>query len=164
MKQSAKQSALPPSGFTIKSAGDLADEKRDALEVANPQLALWLKVKTALSQADGAEYFENGLKGTAVPQLQGRLLGSSPACRPRELIIGVPLPDSGDAPEPEITLKLTKPLGGKPEAGQDVRWQGVPSAFNQRPFMLTMDAEPGNIEGLKVVHCGAAPAGGAKVR
>src|ERR1700744_2998043 len=149
LKQSAKQSALPPSGFTIKSAGDLADEKRAALEVANPQLALWLKVKTALSQADGAEYFENGLKGTAVPQLQGRFLGSSPACRPRELIIGVPLPDLGDAPEPEITLKLTKPLGGKPEAGQDVRWQGVPSVFNQRPFMLTMDAEPGNIEGLK---------------
>jgi hypothetical protein len=164
LKQSAKQSPLPPTGFTIKSAADLADEKRAAFDAANPQLALWLKIKTALSQANGSEYFENGLKGTAVPQLQGRLLESRPACRPRELVIGVPLPDSADALEPEITLKLTRPLTGKPETGQDVRWQGVPSTFNQHPFMLTMDAEPGEIEGLRVAPCGAAPTGGAKTR
>jgi hypothetical protein len=162
LKQSAKLSPLPPTGFTIKSAADLAEEKRAALEAANPQLALWLRIKTALSQADGGEYFESGLKGAGVPQLQGRLLESRPACRPRELVVGVPLPDSSQALAPEITLKLTKPLSGKPETGQDVRWQGVPSAFNQHPFMLTMDAEPGNIEGLKVVPCGAAPVGRAR--
>ncbi len=162
LKQSAKQSPLPPPGFIIKSTADLAEQKRAALEASNPQLALWLKIKTALSQPDGSEYFESGLKGTAVPQLEGRLLDSRPACRPRELVIGVPVPDSGETPEPEITLKLRKPLTGKLEAGQELRWQGVPSAFSQHPFMLTMDAEPGDIEGIKVGPCGPAPAGRAR--
>jgi hypothetical protein len=74
----------------------------------------------------------------------------------------MPLLGSSEALEPEITLKLTKPLTGKLEAGQELRWQGVPSAFNQHPFMLTMDAEPGDIEGATVAPCGPAPTGRAR--
>jgi len=52
----------------------------------------------------------------------------------------------------EVTLKLDAALTGKPEAGTEVQFKGVPSAFSKEPFMLTMDAEKANVEGLKVTH------------
>ena len=56
------------------------------------------------------------------------------------------------------TLKLDAALNGKPETGTEVQFKGVPSAFVKEPFMLTMDAEKANIEGLKTTPCaGAAP-------
>jgi hypothetical protein len=44
-----------------------------------------------------------------------------------------------------------------------VQWEGVPSAFTPSPFLLTMDTEKAQIDGLKVTPCVAVPAhSGAK--
>ena len=117
-----------------------------------------MKIKGALADANGAEYFESQLKNSAVPQLRGTLVAAKPACRPKELLVAVPLPDAPQPLQAEITLKLDKPLGGKPEEGTEFHWQGVPTNFAQSPFMLTMEVETAKIELLKSAACAAATA------
>jgi hypothetical protein len=159
LKQQARRMPLPPAGFSIKSTAEIADEKRAAVEAANPQLALWVKIKAALSQPDGQQYFDNELKGAEVPQLAGKLVEARPACRPRELLVAVVAPESQQSAVAEIQLKLDKALAGKPEPGAPFRWEAVPSAFTSEPFLLTMEAESGKLDGLKTTPCVATSAG-----
>ncbi len=158
LKQQAKQSPLPPDGFTIKSATQIAQEKEAEFEKSNPQLALWMKIKGQLADTNGQEYFDQQLKNSAVPQLRGTLVEAKPECRPKELLVAVPLPDAQGTQRAEIALKLDAPLTGKPELNSDFRWQGVPSAFSKDPFLLTMDTEKAKIEGLTTNPCAPAPA------
>ncbi|HWF09141.1 MAG TPA: hypothetical protein VG297_11800 [Bryobacteraceae bacterium] len=153
LKQQVKQSALPPAGFQIETASQIAEAAQKKFENDNPQLALWLRIKAKLSDTNGEEYFQTQLKDAAVPQLKGMLIEAKPACRPKELLVAVPVPDAQQTPQPEITLKLDKPLSGKPEVHGDIYWEGVPSAFTRDPFMLTMDTETGKVQGLKTTPC-----------
>ena len=93
-----------------------------------------------------------------MPKLKGTLVEAKPACRPKELLVAVPLPDAQGAPRAEITLKLDKALTGKPQANTEFQWQGVPAAFTRDPFMLTMDTESAKLEGLKSAACATAAA------
>jgi hypothetical protein len=165
LKQQAKGSPLPPAGFTIETASAISAKKQAEFEQTNPQLAIWLKVKGALADTNGEAYFASSLKDTAVPKLKGTLVEGKPACRSKELLVAIPLPDQQGAPRAEITLKLDVPLSGKPEPGAQIQWEGVPSAFTKDPaFMLTMDTEKAKIEGLKATPCAGATqkkAGGA---
>jgi len=157
LKEQAKANPLPPANFTIENATAVSAKKQAQFESQYPQLAMWLKIKGALAGAEGAQYFEGQLKNAAVPKMRGTIVEGKPACRSKELIVAVPEPNQQNA-QPVITLKLDAALAGKPEAGE-IQWEGVPSAFNPDPFMLTMDTEKAKIEGLKTTPCaGAAPA------
>jgi len=90
------------------------------------------------------------------------VLEGKPACRSKELLVSVPEPEQQNA-QPVITLKLDAALTGKPESGE-IEWEGVPSAFNPDPFMLTMDTEKAKIENLKTTPCAAGPAARPPVR
>jgi tetratricopeptide (TPR) repeat protein len=158
LKDQVKQAPLWPAGFHIKTATELAEEAQRKFEESNPQLAMWMKIKAALSDTDGAQYFESSLKGAAVPKLKGTLIDAKPACKSNTLLIAVPLPDAQGAPVAEIALKLDPPLTGKPALDTEVQWEGVPSAFTQSPFLLTMDTEKTSIDGLKLTPCTVAPA------
>jgi tetratricopeptide (TPR) repeat protein len=164
LKEQVKASPLPPAGFKIKTATEIAEEKEAEFEKSNPQLAMWMKIKAALSDTGGEQYFESSLKGAGVPPLKGILVEAKPACRPKELLIAVPLPDAKTPYPAEISLKLVDaddkplPLTGKPELNAEVVWEGVPSAFTKEPFLLTMNAEKAKIQGLKVAPCTVAPA------
>ena len=151
LKEAVKASPLPPDGFKIKTATEIAEEKQAEFEKSNPQLALWMKIKGALADTNGEQYFDGQLKDSQVPQLRGTLVDAKPACRPKELIVAVPLP--GNTPTPEITLKLEAALTGKPELNQEFHWEGVPTAFTKDPFMLTMDTAKDKLEGLKTTPC-----------
>ena len=72
----------------------------------------------------------------------------------------MPVPDASEPLQPEITLKLDKPLAGSPGLNQEFHWEGVATAFTKSPFMLTMDAELAKIEGLAVAPCTVSPASG----
>jgi hypothetical protein len=157
LKQSALGSPLAPAGFKIKSQPEILEDKQAEFETRNPQLALWMKIKAALSGAAGEEYFTSSFKDSNVPQLKGVLVEAKPACRPKELLVSVPLPDS-PAGQPEIVLKLDKPLAGKPDIQSEFHWQGVPAAFTQNPFRLTMETEAAKVEGLQLAPCAVAPA------
>jgi hypothetical protein len=153
LKQTVRHSALPPEGFKIKSATEIAEEKRAEFEKSNPQLALWMKIKGALVDINGEQYFSEQLKDSQVPQLRGVLVSVDRSCHPAELTVAVPLPDSQQSPRPEIRLVLAKPLSGKPELNQEFHWEGVPTAFTKDPFLLTMETESAKIEGLKTAPC-----------
>jgi len=159
LKEMAAASALPPAGFKIASAADIAHDKELQFEKSNPQLALWMKIKAALSESNGEQYFESQLKDANVPQLKGALVSAKPACHPKELTVAI-----GQEEPAEITLKLDKPLTGKPQAHAEFQWQGVPTAFTSSPFMLTMETETAKIEGLKVAACTTARAPARKRR
>jgi hypothetical protein len=116
-----------------------------------------MKVKGALAASEGEAYFASSLKDAAVPQLRGVLLEAKPACRPKELLVIVPMPDAPRPTEAEILLKLDKPIAGKPAPGTEFQWQGVPTAFTAQPFLLTMDTESAKLDGIKGAPCGVAP-------
>jgi hypothetical protein len=165
LKEQAKAAALPPAGFTIESAAAVAIRKQNEFAQSNPMLAMWMGIKGQLADANGEQYFESQLKDAKVPKLRGVVVEGKPACRSREILVSVPLPDTQGQATAEISLKLVdadrKPLAlpSKPVPGTEIQWEGVPSAFSKDPFMLTMDTEKGNIEGLKTEPCGpVAPA------
>ena len=154
LKQQAAASPLPPSGFTIQSKAQADAAAAQQFAQQHPELALWKGIKDQLTSPQGAQYFESQMKNAAVPKLRGVVVEGRPACHSRELLVAVPL-QPGAANTPEITLKLDAPLNGKPEPGSEIQWEGVPTAFTQTPFMLTMDImDKAKIEGLKTTPCG----------
>jgi len=159
LKASAKASLNPPDGFKIKSQIEIAHEKEAEFEKSNPQLAMWMKIKGQLADQNGDQYFEGQLKNADLPPLKGTVIEGKPACRSKELIVGL-----SDATHAEVTLKLDSALSGKAEPGNEIQFKGVPSAFTKDPFMLTMDAEKAKIDGLKSTPCAAAPARRAPAR
>jgi hypothetical protein len=158
LKELALKSALPPPGFALKSATEIAQDKQAEFESKNPELALWMKIKDALSDQNGEQYFLSEMKDANVPQLYGVLVEAKPECRPRELLVAVRTPDASAALRPEITLKIDAPLQGKPDQNSAFRWEGVATAFTKNPFMLTIETEAAKITGLKTSPCAPAPA------
>jgi hypothetical protein len=157
LKEQVKASPLPPAGFTIESATKVSERKEKEFKEKYPQLALWLGIKGQLASAGGADYFKNTLQGADVPKLKGTVVEGKPACRSKELMISVPEPEQQGTAPTVISLKLDAPLTGKPEGGE-IQWKGVPSAFTSEPFILTMDTEKAQIEGLKTSPCTPAAA------
>lgn len=147
LKALAATAPFPPAGFTLKSKNEIELEKQAEFESRHPELALWRRIKAALLAEDGEAYFQSGVKGAAVPQLAGVLAAASPACRPVELTVAV------EPGQPEVRLRLAKPLAGRPEWNGEIRFQGVPAAYTRDPFSVTMDVEPAKIEGLKIAPC-----------
>ena len=162
LKAMAAKSPAPPADFKIKTASQISAEAEEEFKTKNPQLAMWMGVKGKLADADGVQYFETSLKGTAMAGeggaklLKGKLLEAKPACRSKELLVAIPVPGQTGTPAAEITLKLAAPLTGKPEIGRDIQFNGAPSAFTKEPFMLTLDSEKADIDGLTVTPCTAA--------
>ena len=157
LKTMAKASPLPPADLKIKTASEIAGAKQAEFEQSNPQLALWMRIKGALADTNGQTYFDNELKDSGVPPLKGTLLDAKPACKSKELLVAIPLPDQQGNPVAEITLKLDTALAGKPETGGTIQWTGVPKAFTKDPFMLTMEVEKDKLENVKTSPCAAAP-------
>jgi tetratricopeptide (TPR) repeat protein len=127
---------MPPADFKILDKNEIAASNQAKFAADNPQLALWKVIKDSLTAADGEQYFNDKLKGTAPPKLRGKLVSTKPAIRPKELVLDL---DGGDTGE--VTLKLETPLPGKADKGTDIQFQGVPSAFTKEPFMLTFDVD-----------------------
>jgi tetratricopeptide (TPR) repeat protein len=149
---------LPPAGFVIRNAVEIQAEEQAKAAAANPQLALWKTIKDSLLAADGETYFQTSVKGAGLPggangvtKFKGKLVSMKPAMNPKELVLAVSAPDT-----PEVTLKFETALRGKADAGTEIGFEGVASAFTREPFMLTLDVESKDkIEGWPVQ---AAPA------
>ena len=145
LKDEAKKSALPPDGFKIESATEIAVRKENEFRQTNPQLALWMGIKKELAAPNGEQYFESSVKNAAVPKLRGTLIAAKPAVRSKELVVGIENPSVQ-----EVTLKLEEPLAGKPKLGSVIEFEGVPSEFTKDPFMLTFETDKSKISGLEV--------------
>jgi hypothetical protein len=163
LKETAALSPQPPEGFKIQTQSELAAEKQAELEKSNPQLALWTKVKGALADTSGDQYYESAMKGTLIAgqngarALKGTLVDARPACRSRELVVAL-----SDDSHPEVTLRLDSALAGKPQKGAEIQFDGAPSAFARDPFMLTINTEKDKVDGLKLDTCQTASKSGAR--
>jgi hypothetical protein len=154
LKQQAVAAAAPPAGFHILSAAEVTAKQQAEFAQKNPDLALWLNIKAQLVDTNGQSYFDTQLKDAAVPKLKGTLVDAKPACRSKELLVAVPMPDAKPPFTTEIALKLDTALTGKPDLNVDLTWlDGQPSAFSKDPFLLTIDVEKAKIEGLKTTPC-----------
>ncbi len=143
----AKTNALPPSGFTILSVHEIAELKEKELREKDPQLAFWVKLRDALKEPTGNEYFETGMKDALVPPenerpLRGKLVRHTPAKNPKELVLAL-----SDDTTPEVTLRLEEPLVGAAEPGTVLQFRGVPKQFTREPFMLVFETEKEYISG-----------------
>jgi len=127
---------MPPADFKIKNKNEIEAENQEKFNKENPQLAMWKGIKDNLTAANGDQYFDTQLKGTAPPKLRGKLVSTKPALNPKELVLAMDTPDM-----PQVTLKLETALRGKADPGTDIEFEGVPSAFTKDPFMLTFDVE-----------------------
>jgi hypothetical protein len=163
LKAMASKATEPPADFKVKTASEIAAAAEEEFRTKNPRLAMWMNIKGQLADANGEQYFTDQLKehdlsgDNGAKLLRGTLVEAKPACNPKELLVAVPMPNSTATPTPEITLKLDAPLKGKPEAGADIQFNGVPAAFVKDPFMLTMDSAKDKIDGLTLTPCAAAP-------
>ena len=159
LKQLALTSPTPPPDFKIKTASEIDAEKQKQFETQYPELAMWMKIKGMLETGDADQTFASQLKDAAMPKLKGQVMGGTPECRSKTLLVAVPEPDQKSTLTAEITLKLDAALTGKPTAGTEIVFEGaVPSAFTKDPFMLTLDIEKAKIDGLKTDPCTVAPA------
>jgi len=159
--QSAKASAFPPPDFKILSASEVAEHHGKQLAAADPALAFWVKLKTALTAPDGVSYFDNGMKNAVIPPegqplLTGTVISQEPARNPKVVVLGVEDPN-----KPEVTLRFETPLPGSAPVGQKIQFRGVATSFTPEPFMVTFEAEKKNITGWPAP---AAPARRAPVR
>jgi hypothetical protein len=101
----AARAPFPPPDFTIQSVAQRARDEADQFANNDPQLALWMKIKAALTDTNGAEYFVSSLHQTQILQLRGVLMEARPRCRPQQLRVAVPVPDASQPLQPEITLE-----------------------------------------------------------
>jgi tetratricopeptide (TPR) repeat protein len=148
----AKSSAVPPPGFTIVSAADLAQKDADAINKriqSDPAFGLWYSLKANLTGDKGADYFAGNVKEYELPggtpfgtppspvkDFTGTILSVEPADKPIKVTLGVEDPTKADA-----TLIFTTPI---PEAaltkikvGEKIDFTGVVDSFNKDPYMLT---------------------------
>lgn len=150
IKRMAATQPVAPAGFDIKSKAELELARSEMEKKTNPGLALWKTLKGELTGANGQQFFDANMKGAKVPggaegveKFRGTLVTARPAVRPTELVVAVTDPST-----PEVTLKLDKALAGRPVAGSQVEFDGVPESFTKEPFMITF--EQAQVSGLKM--------------
>lgn len=160
--QTAKQSATAPAGFKIPSESELQAQKDQQLEQQNPALALWLKLKGALSAPDGPAYFDSNMKNALVPPegqpaFRATVISADGTARAtKSVTVGI-----ADPKTPDARLTFETPMVGKPDPGTVIEFRGVASAFAPQPFMVTFETEKKYVSGWPAPP---APAKKAPVR
>lgn len=158
LRKTAAAQAFPPEDLKVLSKVEIDLQKEEEFKKANPMLALWQTVKTELSGANGATYFDSGVKGALLPggaggvtKFKAKLVAAKPPKNPKELVVSI-----GESTEGEATLIIDEPLVGSAPVGTELEFEGVPASYTASPFMLTFEVEPAQIVGWPAP---AAPAG-----
>ncbi|MBC7928175.1 MAG: hypothetical protein H7039_21225, partial [Bryobacteraceae bacterium] len=156
VKSKAKAQALPPEGFTIASVTVMEKErleKEQAAINANPQLALWKRIKDELIGPNGQQYFDQSMKDAGIPELSGTLVEQ----RGKEIVVAI-----SDKTTPEVTLEFENPLPGKAEPGTQLTFSGVGKSYTKEPFMAVMTVERKDLKGWPAAAPAKRPAGAKK--
>jgi tetratricopeptide (TPR) repeat protein len=141
----AKAQPAPAADYHIRTAKEIADEqqkKEEADAASHPELTLWKNIKTQLTGADGAKYFESGVKGAELPTLKGKVVKLTPEVKPKILVLALE-----DGTTPDATLKFEMPLAGKVDVGTELSFEGVPESYTASPFMVVFNVEADKLHG-----------------
>jgi hypothetical protein len=156
VKKAAAASPTMPPDFKIESVTDIAKKEEGdaaAFAAANPDIALWRQIRTALTAADGDTYFTQ-IKDAAVPPEAGTFtmfrakVVSQPS--PKELLVNV------DNLAGDATIKFENPLKGTIDPGTAMKFKGVVESFVKDPYMLTFTADKEDVDGLPATAFAAA--------
>lgn len=141
----AKVGAFPPAGWHIKSTVEIATEQAAAEEEKrknDPLGVMWREdVKANLLKDGGDATWENNVKDAELPPpdkegmpqyFKAKIISMTPATNPKEITVAVDKPDVPDA-----KLTFEKPLDGKMEPGEEIRFKGQAKEFEKSPFMIT---------------------------
>jgi tetratricopeptide (TPR) repeat protein len=142
----AKANALPPDGFKIEGAGDIAAAQAKALEDrmnADPAFKLWYTIQTNLTGDQSDQFWANTVKDAEIPggaegvkNFSGTVISIDPPDRPTKVVLGVTDPQTPDA-----TLLFSQPLPAsaldKIKIGQKLEFSGVADSYSKNPYMLT---------------------------
>ncbi len=79
---------------------------------ASSSLTLWKSIKEQLTGADGANYFNSGMKDALLPTLKGKVVKLEPELKPKTVVLSLE-----DGTTPDATLKFEMPLAGKVDPG-----------------------------------------------
>jgi tetratricopeptide (TPR) repeat protein len=154
----ALKGPFPPDGFTIESAQEKIAKMKNQMREKEPEKFFWVGLKEALQDpAQGAKYFEESMKDSALLKLKGKVVEFKPATRPKEIMISILIDGV-----PEIKLRVDPAFANKAEPGTELEFEGaVAKEFTADPFVLTLEIEREKVAGWpKPV---ATPkAGGAK--
>jgi hypothetical protein len=152
VKMVAKNNALPPADFKIKSVVEIAKEKaaeEEKFAEQNPMLALWLNIRKELTGDNGDAYFQSSVKDAGLPggvngvmKFKGTLISAEPETKPKQLVLAVATPTVAD-----VTLNLDEALPGKMDPGGEIEFSGTAKEFTKEPFMLTFEVSTDDIEG-----------------
>lgn len=144
----AKANAFPPAEFKILSEEEIKEGKEKQLAAQDPALALWMRLKGALTTAgEGEQYFENSMKGALVPpegqpSFTGTVVSQDGARAAKSVVLAI-----SDATTPEVTLKFDAPIPGNAAPGTKIQFRGTATTFTKEPFMVTFETEKKNIAG-----------------
>ena len=138
----AKTAALPPAGFNIPSATDLAKNQAAQLQQridSDPAFKLWYSIEQNLIQQGDA--FWNQMKGAEVPGTQvegvknfsGTVISVDPPDKPTKVVLGVT-----DPTKPDATLIFSEPIPADAvKVGSKIDFSGIADSYTTNPYMLT---------------------------
>ena len=144
----AKANPMPPAGFTIKNANEIAQASaanEEEYNKSHPSEALWANLKMALTAPDGDKYFEM-MKGTKVPTLKGRVIKLEPAVKPKTIVLAME-DKTNNTTTADATLKFEMPLAGKVDEGTELTFEGVADSYTANPFMIVFTVEKEDLHG-----------------
>jgi tetratricopeptide (TPR) repeat protein len=156
----AKSQPAPAPDFRIRTAAEIAEDlrkKQEEDDAKNPQLKLWKDLKSQLTGAEGANYFNTGVKDAQLPTLKGKVVKLEPEVKPKTVLLALE-----DGITPDATLKFEMPLAGKVEAGTELSFEGVPVSYTASPYMVVFNVEADKLHGWTGKN--AAPARSAPRR
>jgi hypothetical protein len=159
VKKAASSSPTMPAGFTIESVTAIqAKQEGDAaaFAAANPDIALWRTIRTALTNPDGDKYLAD-IKGSQIPPDSGTFkmfrakVVSQPS--PKEILVNV------DNAAGDAILSFETPLKGTIDAGTAMKFKGVVESVTKDPaYVLTLTADKDDVEDLPASLFAGAPA------
>lgn len=145
----AKTNPMPPAGFAIKNANELAQAaaaNEEEYNKSHPAEALWANLKMTLTGSEGESYFNMNMKGSEVPTLKGRVIKLEPALKPKTIMLAME-DKSNNTTTADATLKFEMPLAGKVDEGTELTFEGVPESYTANPFMVVFTVEKEKLHG-----------------
>lgn len=167
----AKTNAMPPEGFKIESAQEIAMREfanQEEYDKAHPDLAFWRDtVKTPLTGPDADSLFESNYKNALLPpegqsfdKFKVKIISLSPETNPKEITAAL-----AESSIPDVKLILETPLPGTMMEGEELQFKGTVQSFQKDPFLVTFEIDKetkGEVTGWTgkaAAKAGKAPAG-----
>ncbi len=132
----AKDTPLPPEGFTIAPAPTLADQARMLVDSKDPKQMSFAEWELVLGAGEPpvADKVWSAIKGQSV-EFAGRVIS---ATRTTLLIAATVDAIELKQPDVEVTMSAPLPLRLVPRAGAEIQILAVPASYEPKPFVMKM--------------------------